>query len=417
MHLTSRSLSVLALLALAPTLRADSSNGMRSSVTQVGDVNGDGVPDLAVASRDRNRPERVWILSGKDGTRLLEVSGKETGDRFGSEVVSLGDWDGDGSPDLAIEARSRRDQWAPWSRGYRRIVSTKSGAMLLELPFVGALGGACDVDGDGKLELLISDESAGHVSISVLSAGDGRAVLEVPLRKRNVGERVRGVEALTWVDDFDGDGRPDFVGVVSERIELENDSATQCQLELRSGRDGAVIGTRELTANSEGGLITLRRIEGAESDEFHLVMCVEDHFVKTLRVRDAELLATHRAPRNVLYSYGSSLDVGGDMDRDGWEDWVVGANESHQGFFDAGLCIVVSGKSGAVLHSLKEDEKFGYDACGLGDVNGDGVPDFAVGAERQVEWTPTDGSEPFVQVRSGKDASILWTKRHVDLRK
>jgi hypothetical protein len=52
----------------------------------------------------------------------------------------------------------------------------------------------------------------------------------------------------------------------------------------------------------------------------------------------------------------------------------------------------------------------------VGDVNGDGVPDFAVGAKRQSGWTPDDNSEPAVQVRSGKDASILWVRRHVDLR-
>jgi len=423
MHLDSRFLAVLALLALAPSLRADLVNALRSSVTGVRDVNADGIPDLAVASRDRNRAERVWVLSGKDGGRLLQVEGQHAGDRFGSEVVDLGDWDGDGSTDIAIEARSRRDQWAPWNRGYRRIVSTKSGATLLDLPFVGAISGASDVDGDGKLELLLSDASAKEVSISMISAPDGRSILEVPLRKREVDERGRGVEALAWIGDLDGDGRTDFAVVVSERVGRKEAPITQCQLELRSGRDGVMIWTRELISDSEGGLVTLHRIGSDPSNESHILVCVEDHFVKTLRVRDGELLVNHRAPRHVLYSYGSSLDVVGDMNRDGCEDWILGANESHQGFFDAGLCLVVSGKTSEVLHSLKEDEKFGYDACGIGDVNGDGVPDFALGAECQVGCADqpllasTEDFEPYVQVRSGKEASILWTKRHVDLRK
>lgn len=100
-----------------------------------------------------------------------------------------------------------------------------------------------------------------------------------------------------------------------------------------------------------------------------------------------------------------------------WEDCVVGANESFGTFFDAGLCHVLSGRTGEILRALPEDENFGFDACGLGDVNGDGVPDFAVGAERQRGWTPDYSSEPAVQVRSGKDASILWMRRHVDLRR
>lgn len=52
----------------------------------------------------------------------------------------------------------------------------------------------------------------------------------------------------------------------------------------------------------------------------------------------------------------------------------------------------------------------------VGDVNGDGVPDLAIGAEqRRTSWQE-EGTEPYVQVRSGKDASILWMRRHVDLR-
>jgi hypothetical protein len=84
--------------------------------------------------------------------------------------------------------------------------------------------------------------------------------------------------------------------------------------------------------------------------------------------------------------------------------------------FDSGICNVISGQSGRLIRSLRGDDHFGFDACGLGDVNGDGVPDFAVGVERQVGRKPGDDSGTSVQARSGKDLSILWTRRQVDLR-
>lgn len=420
MHLDLRLLSALALLALAPALRADSLDGLRSSVTQVGDVNADGVPDLAVASRDRDRPERVWILSGKDGTKLLEVSGKETGDRFGSEVVSLGDWDRDGTPDFAIEARPKVNDVERWTRCYRRVVSGKSGATLLELDGVGPIGGACDVDGDGKLDLLLANKTSNDASISVLSGADRHVILRVEPRKRLSGRRNDAVEALAWIDDQDGDDRRDFCAALSVHHVQGKFLLTAYELTLHSGRDGSVIWTRAIEPDSSGFFVTLRPIEsGVSKGNFDVLVGIEDRFIQILRGKDGEPIQTHKAPRQVLYSYGSSLDVVGDMDRDGWEDWILGANESWGDFFDAGICDVVSGKTGEVLHSLmlKGQERFGYDACGLGDVSADGVPDFAVGAERQVGWTATDDSEPAVQVRSGKDASLLWMKRHVDLRK
>ncbi len=52
----------------------------------------------------------------------------------------------------------------------------------------------------------------------------------------------------------------------------------------------------------------------------------------------------------------------------------------------------------------------------VGDVNGDGLPDVAIGAEhRRTPWQE-EGTEPCARVRSGKDASSLWMLRHVDLR-
>ncbi len=73
-----------------------------SSICRLKDVNGDGVDDLALASRDASLDERVWLLSGKDGAVLREWKGSAPGEGFGIELAAFDDLDRDGREDLAL---------------------------------------------------------------------------------------------------------------------------------------------------------------------------------------------------------------------------------------------------------------------------------------------------------------------------
>ncbi len=63
----------------------------------VGDFNGDGIPDLAIANYDDNT---VSVLLGKgDGTFQAQTT---YGTGTGPDSVAVGDFNGDGIPDLAV---------------------------------------------------------------------------------------------------------------------------------------------------------------------------------------------------------------------------------------------------------------------------------------------------------------------------
>ena len=119
---------------LAPKRIADGTGGFTGilgdydlfggAVAGLGDLDGDGVPDLAVGAVDDDDggPDRgaVWILflnadaTVKGHRKISATSGGFTGvlddgDLFGTAVTAVGDLDGNGTVDLAVGAREDDD--------------------------------------------------------------------------------------------------------------------------------------------------------------------------------------------------------------------------------------------------------------------------------------------------------------------
>ncbi|MEQ1893099.1 MAG: PKD domain-containing protein [Planctomycetota bacterium] len=150
----------------------------------LGDVNGDGIPDLAVGTpKDDDggvRKGAVWILFLKrDGTvlghkKISDVAngyGLQEGNEFGSSMAGLGDLDGDGVPDMAVGAPLDDglldDQGAVWINFLKTDGGVKSKLKINDISgnFTGnladgdwfgmALATMPDLDGDGRIELAV----------------------------------------------------------------------------------------------------------------------------------------------------------------------------------------------------------------------------------------------------------------------
>ncbi len=80
--------------------------GLGTSPSDAGDLNGDGVGDLAVGAwqnaEGAKSGGKVYLFSGKDGQLLRSWTCRQPGDTFGFDSVGLGDVDGDRQGDLLI---------------------------------------------------------------------------------------------------------------------------------------------------------------------------------------------------------------------------------------------------------------------------------------------------------------------------
>ena len=134
-------------------------------VALTGDVDNDNVDDV-YASDFPNRAKgpstgRVYVHSGKTGTRLLTLTGSTAGEGFGTSASHAGDLDGDGHADFAVGAWQHAGAAPSGGRIY--LHSGRDGGLLgtitCRTPF-DTLGfdsvGIGDVDGDGIDDLLLT---------------------------------------------------------------------------------------------------------------------------------------------------------------------------------------------------------------------------------------------------------------------
>jgi VCBS repeat-containing protein len=169
--------------------------GNNPNSVAVGDFNGDGDPDLAVANLFA---ESVSVLLGGAGGSFSAATNIATGGF--PFAVAVGEFNGDGDPDLAV---------ADGFNGFIKVLLGSTGGTFTgptdfpagSFPASIAVG---DFNGDGDPDLAVADQGFGSGEILVLrgTAGGGFTV------PTTVGTATR--PSSIAVGEFNGDGDPDL---------------------------------------------------------------------------------------------------------------------------------------------------------------------------------------------------------------
>jgi hypothetical protein len=334
-----------------------------ASVDAGHDVNGDGVPDVIVGIPRGGLTGRARVLSGATGAVIHDLSfwlsSPTNQSRFGLAVALLGDLNDDGRSEFAVGGPTFDS-----SAGSVGIFSGSDASLILRVDaptgFAARMGEHIerlgDLDGDGKSEFAVGEVTSGSVRLSKIYSGATLTVLQT-------------LTGLAFAGgDLDGDGREDVLCLVQG-----------VGVEARRGSDLAVLHTASIATPSTA-TATIGDIDGDGRDDFavasNLNPFTNQIAVTVFRGADGSLVNTS-ATAGAFSGFYDLIGVG-DIDGDCVGDYALCIGSAALG---DGLTEFRSGATHAVITSyvMPSSENYDQGIATLGDLDGDGYPEVAIG--------------------------------------
>ncbi len=403
-------------------------DNLGQSVAGAGDVNGDGFADFIVGvhldDNNGNSSGSARVMSGRTGSLIWIFNGDSVGDQFGWSVDGAGDANGDGHADLIVGARN--DDPNGSNSGMARVFSGQDNSILYSFAgdsggdtFGWSVAGAGDVDADGFSDLIVGangDDNNGSKSGSarVLSGLTG-SVLYTFSGDSAGDEFGYSVDGL---GDVNGDGFGDVVAGAPDDDNLLSNSGS---IRVHSGFDGSVLymidgdvptqtkgdqfgfavaGTGDVNGDGVPDLVVGAPYDDNNGDASGSAWVLSGVNGAALFVFDGDSSGDH---------FGRAVGGAGDVDGDGLADFVVGAKYDSIGGLNNGSARVISalGSELFTLTGPTDFDNLGHSVSGAGDTNGDGFDDVIVAAHLAGE-TGTNTGSAWVHSGAGHVATSGW---------
>ncbi|HEX2607684.1 MAG TPA: FG-GAP-like repeat-containing protein, partial [Flavisolibacter sp.] len=359
-----------------------------ASVASGGDVDGNGYPDILVGAYGYLGTGAVFVYynynTGLDIANPQILTQAQAGAQFGFSVASAGDMNSDGVSDIVIGAPGTDFSFT--DEGSAHIFFGKAAAPLAAVRDVQLYGGANsafmgrsvtgigDFDGDGYSDVAVGTPgfAANSGSVSVVfgdPSGTGPTVsFQRLLASIQFGSTVAAA------GDIDGNGLGDFM--VTEP-NFSSGSSNQGAVAIYYGNAARTISSGNPPAELLGGSL------------------------------------------NGQVGLGNSCASATDVNGDGYSDILVGARNFSLPSGDKGIVrLYYGGPTGIspvitnILTPAQNNSWFGTSVATIGDVNGDGYGDFVIGAP---DWTfsapsPASTTAGNIFVYYGGDRKAVQTR-------
>ena len=401
-----------------------------SAVTMIGDVTGDGVPEVAAGAPFDDGPlggnvGSVVIFSGADGSVVRKLIDPDpllhSDDNLGSSLAGAGDVTGDGVEDLV--AGAPRDNGSPGDdAGSVVIFSGADGAFVRKCvdpdgaasdQLGVAVAGLVDITGDGVPEVVAGaflDDTASGIdagSAVIFSGADCAVVRKLTDPNGAATDQLGGSAAVASVGDLTGDGVPELAVGASQ-----DDDDREAEPNI-----GSVI-IFSLESDCDGDGVSPY---GGDCDDADPVRFSGNPEVCDVKDNDCDLVTDEDGDRdgfavcndcddmNLAINPGAAeacngtdddcdtlVDEGVDLDGDGYttpcdcDDASLGVHpgatetcdnqdDDCDGVVDEGSSSVTASRKVMNPGPLTSD-RFGISVARAGDLTGDGVEDLVVGA-------------------------------------
>ena len=392
-----------------------------ASVSNVGDINGDGITDLVVGAlyadpSGRSNAGAAYVIYGKSSGLTdidllsfsasdgIKISGAAAGDNTGASVSNVGDINGDGVADLVVSAHNADPSGRSNAGGAYVIYGKSSGLTDIDLSsfsasdgikISGAVAGdltgssvsnAGDINGDGTADIVVGADAADpsgrtDAGVAYVIYGKSSGLTDIDLLSFSAadGIKISGAAAgditsrsVTSAGDINGDGIADLV--VSARNADPSGRSNAGAAYVIYGKSSGLADIDLLSFSAADGI----KISGAAAGD----------------------------------NTGYSVSYAGDINGDGVADLLVGADAADpSGRTNAGAAYVIYGKSsgltdidllsfsaadGIKISGAAAADGTGLSVSNVGDINGDGIADIVVGAYIADPSGRTDAGAAYV---------------------